>query len=44
MVRKSIGISSRGPESDYDFDPLVDSGMTLLKFGKKGSTMCRKVA
>lgn len=36
MVRKSIGNASRGPESEYDFDPLIASGMTLLKFGKKG--------
>jgi hypothetical protein len=35
-MRKSIGNASRGPESEHDFDALVASGITLLKFGKKG--------
>lgn len=34
MVRKTLGITT--VESEFDFDSLVDPGITLLKFGKQG--------
>ena len=34
MVRKTLGITTA--ESEFDFDSLVDPGITLLKFGKQG--------